>query len=78
MIVVLVYRPEAADGGDANDPEADRFDGIEVYGVYMDAENRAVMEMVNGLKDANPKWQFCISNEKLKVGFPSTLEGKKK
>lgn len=72
MIVVLVYRPEATDGphqSSAQD-DFDPFNGVEVYGIYMDAEVKAVESMVLKLSEENPKWHLHISpNEKLKVGF---------
>jgi hypothetical protein len=80
MIVVLVYRPEATDGphqSSAQD-DFDPFNGIEIYGSYMDAEDKAVTEMVNKLADANPKWHFHISpNETVQVGFAKTLRSVK-
>ena len=63
MIVVLVYRPEVVDDS------AQPFDGVEVYGVYLDAEEKAVMGMIDGLMAEHPQWQFTVSEEKLKVGF---------
>ena len=72
MIVVLVYRPEAADSPDESDAQ-DRFDGIEVYGIYYDAESVAVTEMVDSWKETHPKWHVLISTgDKIKVG-PNTF-----
>jgi hypothetical protein len=72
MIVVLIHRPEEMDGphqSSAQD-DYDPFNGVEIYGIYMDAEYKAVMDMVNDLADANPKWHIHVSpNEKMKVGF---------
>jgi len=88
VIVVLVYRPEATDGphqSSAQD-DYDPFNGVEVYGIYMDAEYKAVMNMVNDLADEHPKWRLHISpNETVKVGFntdkanvPNPAGGRKK
>jgi hypothetical protein len=64
VIVVLVFRPEATE------VQPNPFDGIEVYGIYMDAEYKQVMVMVEDLADKNPEWRIHVSpNEKLKVGF---------
>jgi hypothetical protein len=66
MIVVLVYRPEARMILDELEP----LDGVEVYGCYIEAENKYVMEMIDQLKVEHPDWHFQIEpNEKLKVGF---------
>ena len=88
MIVVLVYRPEATDGPHQSSAQDDHdpFNGVEVYGVYMDTEYKSVMNMVNDLADEHPKWRLHISpNEKLKVGFnvasanvPKPAGGRKK
>lgn len=72
-IVVLVYRPEAADGphqSSAQD-DFDPFNGVEVYGLYMDAESKGVMEMITRLSGEHPKWMFHLDyNVKTQVGFP--------
>lgn len=66
MIVILVYRPEAADEADAND----RFDGIEVYGIYYPSEEKQVVELMDKLHEKNPNWQFHMSGEhKMKIGL---------
>jgi hypothetical protein len=69
MIVVMVYRPEAGEyppGMHEDDP----FDGIEIYGMYYEAEEKYVLEMVDELKDKNPKWHFHIDpHVKSYVGF---------
>jgi hypothetical protein len=65
MIVVMVHRPEAADG-DTSDP----FDGIEIYGSYYEAEEKYVLEMVEGLVVQHPDWHFHIDpHVKSYVGF---------
>jgi len=56
VIVVTVYRPEAADG-DAKD----HLDGVEILGVFDNVREDSVMELVNSLADAHPTWQFDIS-----------------
>lgn len=73
MIVVLVYRPEAADGphqSSAQD-DFDPFNGVEVYGIYLPAERKHVDAMIDKLCVEHPKWHFHIdsADHKLKVGF---------
>jgi len=59
MTVVLVYRPEAADG----DP-SDKLDGIEVHAVFPGSVTDAQVEAyISKVADANPRWQFHISRE---------------
>lgn len=69
MIVVLVYRPEAGEyppGMHEDDP----FDGIEIYGSYYEAEEKSVMEMIDGLLVQHPGWRFHIDpHVKSYVGF---------
>jgi|307.fasta_scaffold212599_2 hypothetical protein len=59
MTVVLVYRPEAADG----DP-SDKLDGIEVYAVFPGTvSDRDIEQYISKVADANPRWQFHLSRE---------------
>lgn len=72
MIVVLVYRSEGTSGAGLNDEPHGTvpFEGIEIYGMYYEAEEKYVMEMVNKLKDENPSWHFMIDpHVKSYVGF---------
>jgi hypothetical protein len=65
MIVVMVHRPETADG-DTSDP----FDGVEIYGMYYEAEEKYVMEMIDDLTVQHPDWHFNIDpHVKSYVGF---------
>ncbi len=69
MIVVLVYRPEAADGV-GTDGSVPDFDGIEVYGIYYPAEEKQVEELVDKLAVQNPTWKFHMSGgHKMKIGL---------
>lgn len=72
MIVVLVYRPEAVSGaGVAENPHGDNpFEGVEIYGMYYEAEEKYVLEMVDQLKDEHADWHFQIDpHVKSYVGF---------
>lgn len=72
MIVVLVYRPEATSAAGLNEMQHFQvpFEGIEVYGMYYEAEEKYVLEMVNDLKDNHPDWHFQIDpHVKSYVGF---------
>lgn len=72
MIVVLVYRPEATTGaGLAEEPHGTvPFEGIEVHGMYYEAEAKYVDEMVDQLKNEHPSWHFMIDpHVKSYVGF---------
>ncbi len=74
MIVVLVYRPEAVSGaGVAENPHGDNpFEGVEIQGMYYEAEEKYVMEMIDKLKDENPSWHFMSDpHVKSYVGFHS-------
>jgi hypothetical protein len=72
MIVVLVYRPEAMEGPhqSSRQDDFDPFNGVEVYGIYMDVEYKYVVKMVSGLVDEHSGWRMHISQgNKIKVGF---------
>jgi hypothetical protein len=56
VIVVLVYRPEAADS-----IPSEPLDGVEVLGVYPDSAEDCITELVSELSEWHPKWQFHIS-----------------
>lgn len=72
MIVVLVYRPEAMEGPHqaSYQDDFDPFNGIELYGTYMDAEDKHVMAMIDDLMGQHPDWKFHVDvNVTTKVGF---------
>jgi hypothetical protein len=57
MQVLLVYRPEAADGQDTHNDQP--WDGVEVYGLYEpDAE---LLGLIDKLQVEHPKWQFYVA-----------------
>lgn len=62
MIVVLVYRPEAVSGAGVEEQphKSGPFEGIEIYGMYYEAENDAVTAMLDKLTDEHPDWHFHV------------------
>jgi hypothetical protein len=72
MIVVLVYRPEATSGAGLNELPHSQvpLEGVEVYGMYYEAESKFVDEMIEGLAKEHPAWHFHIEpHVKSYVGF---------
>lgn len=72
MIVVLVYRPEAADGPHqmTSEDDFDPWNGVEVYGIYYPAEEKQVVEMMDKLHEKHPRWNFHMSGgHKMKIGL---------
>jgi hypothetical protein len=67
VIVVLVHRPDNTTG-QLHDKVP--FEGVEVYGMYYEAEEKYVDEMIVVLKDEHPSWQFMLDRHvKSYVGF---------
>jgi len=68
MIVVLVHRPEGVEPRLHYQPRP--FDGIEVQGIYYDAEEKAVVQMMDDLRKQHPDWVFHFETGiKAKIGF---------
>ena len=75
MIVVSVYRPEAADGPDGSHlHDENPFDGIEVLGLYDDDKLNLVIAMVHTIKDDHPNWHIHIDSGVGKTSVIKTLE----
>jgi hypothetical protein len=59
VLIVLVYKPvSGTEQVHAEYP----FQDIEVFGLYPEDENEAVLAMVKGLMDQNPNWQFAVGS----------------
>lgn len=62
MIVVLVYRPEAVSGAGLGERphEEDPFEGVDVFGLYHEGQEKQANDLIDKARLENPGWKFCI------------------